>query len=113
MPAGWVHGHLGEIATVTDALDSELRDCGIETVLKEHFAGDQDRFVAWMVNQTKALAHAYDLAMRDADLETVIQFMQAKARRTRPFTTPEQNITGKLMNLDSTMLFTDDNGSQA
>jgi hypothetical protein len=39
--------------------------------------------------------------------------MQAKARRTRPFTTPEQNITGKLMNLDSTMLFTDDNGSQA
>ena len=29
--------------------------------------------------QTKPLAHAHDLAMRDADLETVIQFMQAKA----------------------------------
>ena len=30
------------------------------------------------------VAYAHDLAMRDADLETVIQFMEAKARRTRP-----------------------------
>jgi hypothetical protein len=50
--------------------------------------------------------------MRDADLETVIQFMQAKARRTRPFTALEQCIAGKWMNLDSTMLFIDKNGNQ-
>ena len=62
--------------------------------------------------QTKPLAHAYDLAMRDADLETVIQFMQAKARRTRPFTTPEQSVTRKWMNSDSTMLFADENGTR-
>ena len=62
--------------------------------------------------QTKPLAHAHDLAMRDSDLETVIQFMQAKARRTRPFTALEQSIAGKRMNLDSTMLFIDKNGNQ-
>jgi len=28
--------------------------------------------------------------MRDADLETVTHFMQAKARRTLPFATPDQ-----------------------
>jgi hypothetical protein len=112
MPAGWVHGRLGEIATVTDAQGSELSGRGIETVLKELFAGDHDGFVAWAGNQTKALAHAHDLAMRDADLETVVQFMQAKARRTRPFSAPEQIGTGKRMNRDSTMLFTDENGTQ-
>ena len=62
--------------------------------------------------QTKPLAHAHDLALRDADLETVIQFMQAKARRTRPFTALEQSIAGKRMNLDSTILFIDKNGNQ-
>ena len=62
--------------------------------------------------QTKPRAHAHGLAMRDADLETVILFMQAKARRTRPFTALEQSIAGKRMNLDSTMLFIDKNGNQ-
>jgi hypothetical protein len=52
------------------------------------------------------------LALRDADLETVIQFMQAKAQHTRPFTALEQSIAGKRMNLDSMMLFIDKNGNQ-
>lgn len=112
MPAGWVHGQFGEIAKVTDARDSEPSGRDIETVLKELFAGDHEGFVAWAGNQTTALAHAHDLATRDNDLETVVQFMQAKARRTRPFSAPEQIVTGKRINLNSTMLFTDDNGSQ-
>jgi excinuclease UvrABC nuclease subunit len=112
MPAGWVHGHLGEIATVTDAQDSESSCRSIELVLIELFAGDHDRFTAWIGEQTKALAHAHDLAMRDADLETVIQFMQAKARRTRPFTTPEPSVIGKRMDVEATLLFTEESGGQ-
>ncbi len=112
MPAGWVHGQLGEIATVSDAQSSEPDLRRIEMVLTELFAGDNDGFVAWVGERTKALAHAYDLAMRDADLETVIQFMQAKARRTRPFIAPELGVTGKRMDRDSTMLFTDEDGNQ-
>jgi excinuclease UvrABC nuclease subunit len=112
MPAGWVHGRFGEIATVMNAQNSESSCRRIEMVLTELFAGDHDGFVAWVGEQTTALAHAHDLAMRDADLETVIQFMQAKARRTRPFTTPEQSVPGKRMNLDSMMLFSEESGNQ-
>jgi len=110
MPAGWVHGRLGEIAAITDAQNNKSSSSRIEMVLTEFFAGDHDGFIAWIGEQTKPLAHAHDLAMRDADLETVTQFMQAKARRTRPFTTPEQSVTGKRMNLEAAMLFTSDDG---
>ena len=112
MPAGWVHGRLGEIATVMDARDGEPSCRIVELALTELFAGDHDGFVVWVGEQTKALARAHDLAMRDADLETVIQFMQAKARRTRPFATPKQSVTGKRTKLDSTFLFIDENGTQ-
>ncbi len=110
MPAGWVHGRLGEIATVSDAKSSEPDLRRIEMVLTEFFAGDHDGFIAWIGEKTKTLAHAHDLAVRDADRETVIQFMQAKARRTRQFNAPDPSAASKRMNLDSTMLFTDDNG---
>jgi len=79
-------------------------------VLTALFAGDNDGFVAWVSEQTKPLAHAHALAMRDADLETVVQFMQAKARRTRPFTAPASSATKQRM--DSTALFTGENWNQ-
>jgi predicted GIY-YIG superfamily endonuclease len=113
MPAGWVHGRLGEIATIKSTPASEPGCRRIEPVLTELFAGDHDGFTTWITEQTKALAHAHDLALRDADLETVIQFMQAKARRTRPFTAPEKSVTGKRMNPDSTMLFAGDDWVQS
>jgi excinuclease UvrABC nuclease subunit len=112
MPAGWVHGRLGEIAKLTEAQNNASNYHSIETVLTELFAGDHDRFTAWIGEQTKALAHAHDLAMRDGDLETVIQFMQAKARRTRPFTTPRASVPGNRTNLDSIFLFMDEDGNQ-
>ena len=54
-------------------------------VLAKLFEGDTEGFVAWIGERTKSLVHAYDLEIRDADLETVSGFMQAKARRTLPF----------------------------
>jgi hypothetical protein len=50
-------------------------------------AGDTEGFVAWIGERTQGLVHAYDWETRDADLETVTHFMQAKARRTLPFAT--------------------------
>lgn len=113
MPAGWVYGKLGEIATVSVAQSSEPDLRKIETLLAEFFAGGNDGFISWVAERTKGLTHAYDSAMRDADLETVAQFMKAKARRTRAFIAPEPGITGKRTNRDSTTLFTDENGIQA
>ena len=97
MPAGWAHGRLGEIAAISIAQSCETDFHTIEMVLIPLFAGNNDGFVAWVGEQTKPLPHAHDLAMRDADLETVIQFLEAKARRTRPFLIPEQGATKQLM----------------
>jgi excinuclease UvrABC nuclease subunit len=107
MPAGWAHGQLGEIATISDARNRESDFRRIELVLTELFAGDNDGFIAWVGERTKPLAHAHDLAMRDADLETVIQFMQAKARRTRPFMVPKQIASAQ--RLDDMGLFSQAN----
>jgi predicted GIY-YIG superfamily endonuclease len=107
MPAGWIHGRLGEIATIFYARSHEANFREIEMVLTALFAGNHDWFVAWVSEQTNPLPHAHDLAMRDADLDTVIQFMEAKARRTRPFTILEPRAIEEWM--DSTGLFPDEN----
>jgi hypothetical protein len=112
MPAGWVHGRLGEIATITKAQNNEAQPRTIEIVLTELFAGGQEGFVTWVGEQTKLLTHAHDLAMRDTDLETVIQFIQAKARRTRPFSAPDSSAVSKRTKQNSPMLFPGENWTQ-
>ena len=109
LPAGWVHGQLGEIATVTLQQNYEAN---LETVLLKLFTGDHEGFKAWIGERTKNLAFVHDIAVRAADLETVTQFMQAKARRTRPFTIPETNPSKKQTEAESTLLFPDEDLSQ-
>jgi hypothetical protein len=85
MPQGWLHGRLGAIAAI------EASQSGVDLVLTKLFEGDTAGFVAWIGEQTKPLVKAYDLEIRDADLETVSNFTQAKARRTAPFAAPDQS----------------------
>ena len=85
MPHGWLHGRLGTIATIT------VDQRGVDSVLIKLFAGDTAGFCAWIGERTNSLVHAYDLETRDADLETVTHFMQAKTRRTLPFAIPDQS----------------------
>ena len=107
-----MQGRLWEIAKVADAQNNDPSSRSIEMVLTKLFAGDHDGFVAWIGEQTKALAHVHDLAMRDADLETVIKFMQAKVRRTRSFTTPEPSVIEKRVDLEVALLLTEESGNQ-
>jgi hypothetical protein len=85
MPQGWFHGRLGAVAAI------EANSGGVDLVLAKLFEGDTDGFVAWIGERTTLLVKAYDLEMRDADLETVTNVMQSKARRTLPFAAPEQS----------------------
>ena len=85
MPQGWLHGRLGAIAAI------EASQSGVDLVLMKLFEGDTDGFVAWIGEQTKSMVYAYDLEMRNADLETVTNFSQAKARRTLAFAAPDQS----------------------
>jgi len=107
MPAGWVHGRMNEIVVIA-AQASGLETGEVEVVLTGLLEGDQDGFTAWLGERTQTLAHAHDLAIRDADLETVSQFVLAKARRSRPFTVPNQTATEPRM--DSPTWFTDKDG---
>lgn len=85
MPQGWLHGRLGAIAVI------EANQSGVDLVLTKLFEGDTDGFVAWIGEQTKSLGKAYDVEMRDADLETVTNFMLAKARHTLPFAARDES----------------------
>ena len=105
MPQGWVHGRLGKIATIAGAQTLQSSPSEMELVLAKLFEGDTDGFVAWIGERTKLLVHAYDLAIRDADLETVDGFIQAKARRPLPFTTPDRSADVQRMNLDLVLPF--------
>ncbi len=89
MPEGWMHGRLGTIAAVMNLHPKKSGLNKVETVLEKLFAGDTDGFVSWVGKRTKALAKGYELEMRDADVETVVDIVQAKARRTKPFAVPD------------------------
>ena len=89
MPAGWVHGRLGEFARVAVPPGKELEVSKVEAVLTRLFAGDEAGFQTWVNERTQAVPCPHDLVLRDTDLETVVQFLQARARRTRPFTAPD------------------------
>jgi predicted GIY-YIG superfamily endonuclease len=104
MPEGWLHGRLGTIAIVTNLNPNDK----VEAILEKLFTGDTDGFVGWVGERTKALAKAYELEMRDADLETVVDFVQAKARRTKPFATPVPGNRVELVVLELELTCTDE-----
>ena len=107
MPPGWLHGRLGAIAAI------KANHIGVDLVLTRLFEGDTDGFVAWIGERTTSLVHAYDLEMRDADLETVTNFMQAKARRTWPFAAPDRGAAVEQKDREGIFSFLDENWKQA
>jgi predicted GIY-YIG superfamily endonuclease len=108
MPQGWLYGRLGTIATISDEQTLQSSPGEMELVLAKLFQGDADGFVAWVGERTKSLVHAYDLAIRDADLETLSGFMEAKARRPLPFAAPVQSADVQRINLDLLLPFMDE-----
>jgi len=105
LPPGWLHGRLGAIAAMSVSPD------GVAPALTKLFAGDAEGFVDWINERTKDLVRAYDLEMREADLETVTSFMRARARRTLPFIPEEENVIQPRS--DSPWLFSCENGNQS
>jgi hypothetical protein len=108
MPHGWLHSRLGAIATVDVTPAFTANPDELDMVLVKLFGGDTDGFVAWIGEGTKSLVHAHDLAIRDADLETISNFMQAKARRTLPFSAPDHDAENPRTNLDLVLPFMDE-----
>jgi hypothetical protein len=112
MPHGWLHGRLGAIATIGAAPAPAPNLALVAMVLAQLIGGDAEGFVTWIGERTKSLVHAYDFEIRDADLETVTSFMQAKARRTRPFTASDLSTDDKRMDLDFLFPFPEEDWKQ-
>jgi len=108
MPAGWLHGRLGAIALVAQAHTVEPSFSALERILATLLANDTEGFVVEVSDHTQALAQAHDLTLRDADLETVTGFMEAKARRSQVFTAGAARA-GELR-VESGSLFGEENG---
>jgi predicted GIY-YIG superfamily endonuclease len=96
MPPGWMHGRLGAIVSIAGWQAMESNFGGGDLVLAKLFAGDSEWFAGWIGEQTKPLVHTHDLAMRDADLETVLNFLRARTRRTLPFAAPNPSAAKQL-----------------
>ena len=107
LPLGWLHGRLGTITRIAYGRAIESSHSEVEMMLAKLFEGDADGFVVWIGERTKSLVRAYDLEIRNNDLETVVGFIQAKARRTVPFNTPDQSVEDQRMNLDLMLPFPD------
>ena len=105
MPEGWVRGRLGAVVTVAEAKAGDSGAAGMETVLARLFEGDTDGFVAWIGERTPEVVPPWDREIRDADLETLLGFVQAKARRTLPFNAPDRSAGEAMKELDSMLPF--------
>lgn len=101
MPQGWLHGRLGAIVSI------EVDHSSVDLVLAKLFEGDTDGFVTWIGERTHSLVKGYELEIRDGDLETLTRFMQAKARRTLPFHTPDQDGADPQMDREVRLPFLD------
>ena len=81
LPAGWLHGRLGAIAWVAEVETATAGSGAGERLLAAFLATDAQGFAGLALDQTQSLRHRHEVAMRDADLETVVGFLEAKARR--------------------------------
>jgi excinuclease UvrABC nuclease subunit len=81
MPEGWFRGRFGQTATVPrhEATPSDLEE--LTNRLKALFAGDPDRFAAWVRERTAAQGHPFEVASREADLEALSEFATQIAER--------------------------------
>ena len=101
MPEGWLHGRMGAIATVTSTQEHET----VEKVLNNLFGGDAGGFATWINERTKSLVGSLDAKMVETDLESVIEFMQIKARRIIPITASSQDASDKSKLFEDLLLF--------
>jgi hypothetical protein len=77
---------MGAVASI--AIPS-TQESSVSLVLSKLVEGDADGVATWMGERTISLVRAYDLEIRDADLETVVTLIQAQAKRTQPFAVAE------------------------
>ena len=90
LPSGWIHGQMGTTVALDYGQKSEPDE--LRLLLEKLFAGDAAAFEQWTAGRTETLVRTYDLELRDADLETVIHFAPAAAKRNSSIITHANNV---------------------
>ena len=74
MPAGWFDGHFAAVTTIPrgEAASENLEKCN--ALLEQLFAGAPTPLLAWVSERTIHQAHPCEVAVRDADLEAIVEF---------------------------------------
>jgi hypothetical protein len=106
-----MHGRPGTVSAMAVGAAVEPGQGELHSVLARLFAGNVEGFVTWMGERTKPLLQTHDQAMRDADLETVVQFIESKAHHPLPPAPPEQTTADPRNVLDLMLPFLDEHGS--
>ena len=85
LPFGWLHIDRREIFRIpAGPSQASLHSSGM--ALNALFAGDAENFFAWVGEQTISVAHPFELAAREEDLETVKEFVvRRNAAHSRHF----------------------------
>jgi predicted GIY-YIG superfamily endonuclease len=83
LPCGWIQGRLDAVAVVPVAPGREPEFSALKPALHQLITGNEAAFVNWVAAGTPAPAKFCELEFRDADLETVREFVRTKFRRTK------------------------------
>ena len=87
LPEGWFSGRPREYPiTRYPGLPSSYFEEAV-VLLRNVFAGDANSFVEWIRAQTGAWTRAFELTVRETDLETVSDFAERMAKRNRELET--------------------------
>jgi len=71
MPEGWFSGRLGDLVTIPRHQGAPANFHDSAAPLRNLFAGRPDEFIEWVREQTSMLTHPFEVAVREADLETL------------------------------------------
>ncbi|HLH53928.1 MAG TPA: nucleotide excision repair endonuclease [Verrucomicrobiae bacterium] len=75
LPKGWFQGKHFGISYVPFSSDVET-SAGCSCLLDRLFSGEPDEFADWILYRTSHWTHLFDLAARDADLQTLTEFAE-------------------------------------
>jgi predicted GIY-YIG superfamily endonuclease len=78
LPEGWFNGRHREISTVPTKHGVRGNFDDSSAHLRNFFSGQAEGFNEWILACTASLAHPFDRAVRDADLETVSEVADRK-----------------------------------
>src|SRR5262249_18727339 len=74
MPGGWFHGQLDEVVILPTARLLPTVPEEVAAHLRALFSGQVNQFADWVRHRSTAQNHPFDLAVRDADLESLSEF---------------------------------------